>query len=155
LFCDEASLRVAATLAFSNVAGFNVRTGTKRNRRMDGQIERAVWREASLTVVLYHRNHYQMCLGCHVPPDSRTPRFIYPAVYETSEDIIARGPTSFFDTCASAVSDILNISLCSPLFVVEFDLQCVGYTTELTVHPCSCQMCRGGELMVKLDEQVN
>ena len=84
----------------------------------------------------------------------RTPRFIYPAVYETSEDIIARGPTSFFDTCASAVSDILNISLCSPLFVVEFDLQCVGYTTELTVHPCSCQMCRGGELMVKLDEQV-
>jgi hypothetical protein len=44
LFSNEARLRVAATLALRKVAGFNVRTGTKRNERIAGRMNRQIQR---------------------------------------------------------------------------------------------------------------
>jgi hypothetical protein len=69
LFCNEACLLAAATLAFRKVVEFNVRTGTKRNRQIDGWINGQIKR--GLTVVPLHRAHYQICVWVPmIPPDS-------------------------------------------------------------------------------------
>jgi len=71
LFCNEACLRAAATLAFRKFAEFNVRAGAKRNGQIDGWINGQI--KCGLTVVLLHRAHYQICFWAPtLPPDSFT-----------------------------------------------------------------------------------